>query len=292
MEQSTTKSPNRRIPSWAAGLHNRLAQERPAVVTRADIGAYLTEVDSARDVDATVKQLQRLGWLVPVHIKGVWAYLPPGEEEITDRYIDLKAWRARDPESVFALAGEAAAWHLGYLDREFSGPPAVWLPGETRMPFGLRQHVSEVKLGWSADQIQQLVPSFQLLHKRHLDLTKWAGGIPAFGPEALIVQLSTRVKSFRSWADLIPHIEQVATDTDLERVSTLLSGKSQSAWQRAAYVLHCGGRHDEALHLLNRRPRPDMADVVFGDGETAVWVSQFKIVDRLIAPMQSKLGKA
>jgi hypothetical protein len=35
-----------------------------------------------------------------------------------------------------------------------------------------------------------------------------------------------------------------------------------------------------------------MADVVLGDGETAVWVSQFKIVDRLIAPLQRNLGKA
>jgi hypothetical protein len=292
MAQNTTKSPNRRIPTWAASLHNRLAQDRPAVVTRADIGAYLAEVSSNRDVDATVKHLQRLGWLVPVHIKGVWAYLPPGEEEITDRYIDLRAWRARDPDAVFALAGEAAAWHLGYLDREFSGPPAVWLPTETRMPFGLRQYVSEVKLGWSAGEIKQLVPTSQLLHQRHLDLTKWAGGIPAFGPEALVVQLSTRVKSFRSWADLIPHIEQLANDVDTERLSMLLRGKSQSAWQRAGYLLDRGGRHDDGLRLLNGRPRPHMADVVFGDGQDAVWVSQFQIVDRLIAPLQRDLGKA
>jgi hypothetical protein len=292
MAQNTTKSPNRRIPTWATGLHNRLAQDRPAVVTRADIGAYLAEVGSNRDVDATVKHLQRLGWLVPVHIKGVWAYLPPGEEEITDRYIDLRAWGARDPEAVFALAGEAAAWHLGYLDREFSGPPAVWLPSETRMPFGLRQYVSEVKLGWNADEIKQLVPTTSFLHRRHLDLTKWASGIPGFGPEALVVQLSTRVKSFRSWADLVPHIEQLATDVDIERLAALLDGKSQSAWQRAGYLLHCGGRHDDGLRLLNGRPRPDMADVVFGDGQDAVWASQFKVVDRLIAPLQRDHGKA
>ena len=292
MAQNTTKSAKRSIPSWAADLHGRLAQDRPAVLTRADIGSYLADVESTRDVDATVKHLQRLGWLVPVHIRGVWAYLPPGEEEITDRYIDLRAWRARDPEAVFALAGEAAAWHLGYLDRQFSGPPAIWLPAETRMPFGLRQYVSEVKLGWDATVARQLVPSPQLLHKRHLDLTTWAGGIPAFGPEALVVQLSARVKSFRSWADLIPHLDQLAVDCDFARLSALLEGKSQSAWQRAGYLLHCGGRQDDGLSLLARRPRPQMADVVFGDGREAVWIPQFRIVDRLIAPLQRDLGKA
>jgi hypothetical protein len=262
------------------------------VVTRADIGAYLAELGSDKEVDTTVTHLQRHGWLVPVHIKGVWAYLPPGEEEITDRYIDLRAWRARDPDAVFALAGEAAAWHLGYLDREFYGPLAIWLPTDTRTPFGLRQRVSELKLGWSAGEIKQLLPSSLLLHQRHLDLTQWSGGIPAFGPEALVVQLSTRVKSFRSWADLIPHLEELASDIDTERLSILLSGKSQSAWQRAAYLLDRGGRHDDGIRLLHGRPRPRMADVVFGDGERAVWVSQFQIVDRLIAPLQRDLGKA
>jgi hypothetical protein len=252
----------------------------------------MAEVGSNREVDATVKHLQRLGWLLPVHIRGVWAYLPPGDGGIIDRYIDLRAWKARDPDAVFALAGDGAAWHLGYLDREFSGTPAIWLPGEVRMPYGLRSHVSEVRLGWSADEIEELVPTTQLLHKRHLDLTNWSAGIPAFGPEALVVQLSARVKSFRSWADLVPHIEQLAADVDIERLAKLLSGRSQSAWQRAGYLLHCGGRHDDGLGLLALRPKPNMAYVLFGDGDVAVWAPQFRIVDRLIAPLQRDLGKA
>jgi hypothetical protein len=292
MAEDITKNPGRTITPLTANLHNRLAQDRPPVVTRTDISAYLAEVGSNRDVDVTVKNLQRLGWLVGVHIKGVWAYLPPGEAQITDRYIDLRAWRARDPDAVFALAGEAAAWHLGYLDREYIGPPAIWIPSETRMPFGLRKYVSEVKLGWGADEISQLVPTAKLLHQRRLDLTKWAGGLPAFGPEALLVQLSMRVKSFRSWADLIPHLQQLAADVDVVRLATLLGGKSQSSWQRAGYLLGCGGRYEDALQLLNDRPRPKMADVVFGDGPEEVWVPQFRVVDRLIAPMQRDLGKA
>jgi hypothetical protein len=292
MEEDTTKNTSRTITALTASLHNRLAQDRPPVVTRADVGRYLTEVGSNREVDVTVKNLQRLGWLVGVHIKGVWAYLPPGEVQITDRYIDLRAWRARDPDAVFALAGEAAAWHLGYLDREYFGPPAVWIPSETRMPFGLRKYVSEMKLGWGADQISQLIPTSKLLHHRHLDLTNWASALPAFGPEALLVQLSMRVMSFRSWADLIPHLQQLAADVDIERVSTLLGEKSQSAWQRAAYLLSRGGRYEDGLYLLNDRPRPNMADVVIGDGPEAVWEPQFRVVDRLVAPLQRDLGKA
>ena len=36
-------------------------------------------------------ELQRLGWLKSLHLKGVWAYMPPGESEIIDPYIDLAA---------------------------------------------------------------------------------------------------------------------------------------------------------------------------------------------------------
>ena len=62
-----------------------------------------------RDIDATVRDLVRLGWLTASRRKGVWIYLPPGEESVADPYIDLRAWAARDDEAIFALAGEAAA---------------------------------------------------------------------------------------------------------------------------------------------------------------------------------------
>src|SRR5580658_8160906 len=90
---------DRRIPGWAAGVLTRLARDRPAVVTRPDLAAVLDDAGSARDVDTTARELQRLGWLVPLHLKGVWAYLPPGEDELVDPYIDLRAWLARDDDA-------------------------------------------------------------------------------------------------------------------------------------------------------------------------------------------------
>ncbi|MBI4728401.1 MAG: hypothetical protein HY775_02730 [Acidobacteria bacterium] len=286
------RNPNRRIPGWASSLLARLARDRPSIVTRDTLATYLVEVKSQREVDRTIDELSRLGWLAPLHLKGTWAYLPPGEEEIIDRYIDLRAWKARDPEAAFALAGEAAAWHLGYLDRAFDGPVALWLPTEARLPFGLRPHVSVVKLGWRTKDAVRLGPTPSLLSRRRLDLTAWAGGLPAFGPEALIVQLSVRPASFRAWADLVPHLDDVAADTSVRRLEDLLEGQSASAWQRAAYLLHSGHRTDEGRTMLERRPRAALPTVQLGKGPDAVWVREFRVVDRLIAPLQSALGKA
>ncbi|HEX9776199.1 MAG TPA: type IV toxin-antitoxin system AbiEi family antitoxin [Actinomycetota bacterium] len=256
------------------------------------MSAYLLDAKFQRSVDRTIEELSRLGWLVSLHLKGVWAYLPPGEGEIIDRYIDLRGWRAREPEALFALAGEAAAWHLGYLDRAFEGRLAVWLPTDTRVPFGLRPHVSVIKLGWGARDASRLGPTPGLLRKRGLDLTRWAAGLPAFGPEALIVQLAARPASFRAWADLVSHLDDVARDISFSRLEKLLEGQTTSAWQRAAYLLHAGRRTDEAAGLLERRPKVAMATVQFGNGPNAVWVSQFRVVDRTIAPLRAALGKA
>ena len=284
--------PDRRIPGWAAGLLARLARDRPAVVTREDIEADLTKVGSSRHVDRTVRELQRLGWFKPLHVKGVWAYVPPGEEEVIDPYIDVRGWKAREPEAVFALAGEAIAWHLGYLSRAFSGSVAVWIPTNSRLPHGLRTHLSIVTLGWSVDDAPGLGPTTALLHRRRLDARAWAGGLPGFGPEALVVQLSARPSSFRAWGDLVPHLEQLATDCDVDRLVGLLGKQSSSAWQRAAYLLHCGNRHDDGAGLLGRRPMATMPKVQFGEGPTSVWVPEFSVTDRLIAPLQSAGGKA
>lgn len=283
---------DRRIPGWAASLLAHLARDRPSVVTREDIGADLKETGSSRDVDHTVRELQRLGWLQPLHVKGVWAYRPPGEEEVVDPYIDLRGWKAREPGAVFALAGEAAAWHLGYLDRAFSGPIAVWAPTKSRLPHGLRAHMSIVTLALSLDDAPRLGPTTALLHRRRLDTQAWAGGLPGFGPEALVVQLSARPMSFRVWGDLVRHLAQLAEDCDVERLVGLLGKQSSSAWQRAAYLLHRGDRHADGVALLGRRPMTNMPKVQFGEGSKTVWAPEFSVVDRLIAPLQNAGGKA
>jgi len=283
---------DRRIPGWAAGLLARLARDRPAVVTREDIEADLTESGSSRHVDPTVRELQRLGWLQPLHVKGVWAYVPPGEEEVIDPYIDVRGWKAREPDAVFALAGEAAAWHLGYLDRAFSGSVAVWTPTKNRLPHGLRAHLSIVTLGWSADVAPRLAPTTALLHRRRLDMQAWASGLPGFGPEALVVQLSARPLSFRVWGDLVRHLEQLVEDCDIDRLAGLLETQSSSAWQRAAYLLHCGNRHDDGVALLGRRPMTNMPKVQFGEGSKTVWAPDFSVVDHFVAPLQGAVGKA
>jgi hypothetical protein len=285
-------TPNRRIPGGLAPLLATLSRHRPQVMTRRDLEALIDENGWDRDVEGTARQLQRLGWFAPLHLKGVWAFLPAGEDQVTDPYIDLRGWRAKDQNTVFALAGEAAAWHLGYLNRRSDGPVAVWVPVGERLPFGLRAHLSVVTLGWQDEDAPDLGPTSALLLRRHLDLTDWAGGLPAFGPEALVVQLAARPASFAPWADLVAHLTQLASDVDVGRLAGLLASQSTSAWQRAGYLLDQGGRPDDGKSLLERRPVEAMPKIQFGTGPGGAWAPEFRLTDRLIAPLRDAATKA
>lgn len=286
----------RRVPSWAAGLVAGLARDRPAVLTRADIAERLAEVGSDRGVDRTIEELRRLGWLSPIGLHGVWAFVPPGQDEVIDPYLVLRGWTAKDPTVVFRLAGDAAAWHLGYLNRRLAGPVPVWLPKGQRIPDGLRGSVSTVRFPWPVAQADKLGPLPELLRARKLDALTWSSRLPALGPEALLVQLATRPSSFTSWADLVEHLALFAADIDVDRAAMILEKQSASSWQRAAYLLHCGGQPDAAIDLLADRPPHEMPTVAFGEeagpDTPSVYAPQFRIVDRLIAPLQGIVGKA
>ncbi len=283
---------SRSVPRWAADLVAALSRDRPAVVTRHDLVSYLGALGSSRDPERTAFELQRLGWFSTLRIKGVWAFVPAGEAGVTDPYINLRAWKAREPDAVFALAGEAAAWHLGYVPRAFEGRTALWLPPGRRAPHGIRSRVSLVRIDWDDTVLQELTPSTKLLRRKGLDLTGWAGGLPAMGPEALLVQLGARPGSFRVWADLVPQLDLLASDCEMAAVERLLVGQSASARQRAAYLLHRGGRTSEAAALLENLRGGSMPVVTFGGGRDASWSTQFRINDQLVAPLQKETGKA
>lgn len=147
-------------------------------------------------------------------------------------------------------------------------------------------------LGWGKNIAPRLGPTPALLRRRQLDFTSWSSGLPAFGPEALIVQLAARPASFRPWGDLVAHLDQLATDCEPEKLFELLENQSLSAWQRAAYLLHRGGSIEHAKEIMRHRPPRPVSHVTLGDGSAGQFSSEFSLTDRLIAPLQEQMGKA
>ena len=288
--------PDRRVPSWAAALVAGLSRDQPSVVTRADMTERLADTETARSVDSAVRELRRLGWLVGLPVHGVWAFVPPGVGEVLDPYIGLRAWHARDRDVGFMLCGSTAAWHLGYLDRDPGTPATVWLPSSTRLPDGLRSHVSVVRIEWATASLKALPPASKFLIRRKLDLMRWASSLPAFGPEALLAQLAVRPASFLPWADLVAHLVALVDDCDDDRLAALLGGRPTAAWQRAAYLVHVGGSPERAVALFDRCAQKAVPKTRFAhpalDTADSVWVAEYNLIDALVAPLQAVIGKA
>ena len=245
--------PDRRVPTWAAGLVAGLSRDMPTVVTRDDLAQRLVEVGMDRTVDSAVHELRRLGWLVTLPLHGVWAFVPPGVGEVLDPYIGLRAWRARDPDSGFMLCGATAAWHLGYLDHDPGSPVSVWIPSSTRLPDGLRRYVWIVRFESAAKSHKMLAPSSKFLIDRKLDLLRWASALPAFGPEALVAQLAIRPSSFASWADLVAHLARVSFMTAMTTGWLPCSmGNRRRRGSGPRTCSHAGGERERGMSLLDR----------------------------------------
>jgi AbiEi antitoxin C-terminal domain len=282
----------RRIPWSVAAIVARLTQDQPSTLTRDQVNEYLVETGSQLNLESVLRELVALGWLTSTPRHGVWAFIAPGEVESSDPYLGLRAWQASDPAAVFALAGEAVAWHLGLVARRYDGPVALWIPKGTTVPRGLRQDVATVTLGWNADQSSKVGPERAWLMQRKLDLTRWSNGIPAFGPEALLVQLGVRPTSFHPWADLAPNLQVLANSISLPKLLDLLAGQKTTAYQRVAYFLSLGGQAPNGDKVLAARPTEPLSHVVLGDGKHSTFSATHRLTDRLLAPFLAQFGKA
>ncbi len=281
-------SASRPIPRWAAGLLAELSQTVPAVLTLERVKETLCTVGSTVSPESAVRSLVRLGWLEGVGLRGVWEFLPPGVEHRADPYVALRAWRALEPNSDFCLAGDNAAWHLGYLSR-VPERVTVWLKPRATVPKGLRGKVETVRTRFSLEttNLRRLHPSGALLTKRRLDLIAWASGLPAFGPEALLVQVAQRPASFHAWVDLTEKLGELARDIEMVQLSELIKASTNGARQRAAYLLHLGGR-GEWRELLPENPQP----VEFGEEGPAKWHAETAVNDHLLHALVGANAKA
>ncbi len=300
MDTTAVRSPAgaaRRIPTWAARVVSDLARDRPAVVTKDDVAQRLTAAGCTREPDSAIRELRRIGWLVHLPVKGTWAFIPPGEDAVSDPYLPLRSWLAHDQGAGFMLAGASAAWHLGYLDRQPGGRTDIWLPPGKRLPDGLAPHVSVVRIPWTAADWALLGPRPALLVRRRLDIVAWATGLPAFGPDALLVQLAARPASFGPWSDLVAHLDELITDCSDDRLERLLSGRPTSVWQRTSYLVAVAGEPARGRALLAKRHTAAMPVVRFThphdhDGGAGIWSPEYQLVDELVAPLLRVLGKA
>jgi hypothetical protein len=166
--------------------------------------------------------------------------------------------------------------------------PAIWVDDRMPFPKALRGKVARVTTPFPRNVSQQaLAPSLKLLRERKLDLLQWAEGLPAFGPEALLVQISARPASFSAWVDLAGRLSEFCGDIDISRLSPLLEASTDATRQRAVYLLRLGVKRG-VMGLLPKTLPP----VKFDGNGPANWDPKTGISDSLVAPLLHANAKA
>lgn len=221
----------RSIPPWLSGVVERLELDRPPLVTIAELEIICSELGIATPARVVASKLRDRGWLLATPLRGVWEFIPgenAGPISNADPLLPVKAFNAVNPEVDNVMAQQSGAWALGLSDR---------LPATKEVAFKAKPHVK------TPDGIKPLTYSWNLepLERR---------GVRVLAPESLLVQMTHRPNSVRSWESVQDWLPDVAFEMEPEATLVELEGKPSSTWARTGYLL--------------QSMRPDISDAISG----------------------------
>ena len=226
----------RTVTHALAPLLQTLELEQPRVVTRDELERFARQAGVAWPVASIVQRLREQGWLLGLRTRGVWEFAPAaraGAYGSGDPFIELRATLRRDPEAAYVVAADSAAYLLGYSSRR---PPrdAVAAPPGVTVPPALRDY-----------RIVRWRPASAATRREEL---------PVWSAATLVAFMAARPARFGDWPNVGEWLSAATGDVATADLTTELAGRPRSAWARAGYLLHRGGRRAEALELLAGAP--------------------------------------
>jgi hypothetical protein len=236
----------RTVTHALAPLLQILELEQPRVVTRRDLERFACEAAVDWPVASVVQRLREQGWLLDLRTRGVWEFAPAaraGAYGSGDPFIELRATLRRDPKAPYVVAADSAAYLLGHSSRRpprdvVAAPPGVTVPPALR--------------------------DYRVVRWRPASTTTTRENLPVWTAATLVAFMAARPALFEDWPNAGEWLQAAAGDVAIADLTTELAGRPRSAWARAGYLLHRGGRRADALDLLAGAP-PGHGPYYLGD---------------------------
>lgn len=225
----------RTISPGLAGVVEQLELEQPALVTMRDLSRLVEAQHIGTPPNVVAARLRQRGWLLKTGQRGVWEFAPAavaGPYSANDPVLPLTAFLAANPRTRCALTFQSAAWAHGAADRV----PA-------------RLEVAAVDRA-TAGRLPESVHA--TVFTPHLDYIR-IKNVPVLAIESLVVHISARPTSLRSWAGVVEWLPDVTERLDLDRLAQELRGRSPSVRARTGYLLQ-GLRPDAGELIRNIGP--------------------------------------
>lgn len=230
----------RSVPSSLSGLLGELELERPRVVTAAWVRNALERAHGDLPVDEALRRLRRLGWLLPLRVRGAWEFAPADRAGALgggDPFIELRALAAVRPQIRVAVGYESAAFLRSLASRAPSREVIVCDQGTG--PIKALGHFRRVDLTLPDE-------AYSVLDELRVQT-----------PAGLLSAIAVRPAGFGDWPGLSEWLREAARACDQRVVRRLLAGRPAAAWARAAYLLHTGDNNEAAGAVLAQRPAGD-----------------------------------
>jgi len=257
---------SRSVPSRLAGVLETLELDQPRVVTVTDLNNIATASALAMSGAELGYELHRLGWLLPLRTRGAWEFAPAaraGRYPAGDRYIELRATRATNPEFAGMLAMESAAVLHG-LARYVPEREVLAIPRGNRVPKALRN--------WRVVSIT--LPG---------DPTTVMDGLPVWRIEALLAGMALRPDAYGAWRSVAQWLPRAVAQTDPAQLAALLDGASRAGWHRACYLLARGGRADIGIEFLTKAPSGRGPVYLGPRNQSGRFDVRFEVIDSVLA---------
>lgn len=210
----------RSIPPSLAALVEHLELERKPTVTLEEISHIAEEQGLKTPGRIIAHRLARLGWLLPIPVRGAWEFAPAdraGAIPDADPLFPLKALLSASREDLpAALALGSALWIQDLADRSPD------------------QH--EVALPYGIPILPALRREYRVLrHTAHLDPAH-VGDLPVHRPATVLVHLATRPTDVRSWSGVLDCLSALIQLSSYDEIATELRGRPKSVHVRLAYL--------------------------------------------------------
>ncbi|MDB5073023.1 MAG: hypothetical protein JWM87_4134 [Candidatus Eremiobacteraeota bacterium] len=211
------------------------------------------------------RDLQRLGWLLPLRTKGRWEFAPgarAGAVPSGDPFVELRATLQRRDLPV-ALAYDSAAWLQGLSTRQPNKHVLATYPSQRKLPPALSDF--RVTRIWGALEPDQ---------KDHL---------PVWRVPTLLAMMAIEPHYYRDWPNVMEWLEEAFRRSDAADLERELDKAPNTARIRLAYLADRADFKDVANQLM-QSAQPHGVTYLGRDRTRARFVREYNLVDSLLVP--------
>lgn len=230
----------RSISTSMAGVLERLELEQPTLVTTSQLESILKDEGIKTPSRIVASRLRDKGWLLPTDQRGVWEFAPAavaGAFSSNDPLLPFKAFLAKNPDALYGLTFQSAAWAHEFAER---------VPSRLEVAASKNNSSYHSPSTLSSFSFTPVLPYEEIRD------------VPVLAKESIVVHMASKPTAVRSWQSALEWLPDLSSELNVEKLLVELKERPKATAIRTGYLL-------QGL-------RPDLSEVVYSEYPPSVKV--------------------